>query len=422
MYHLLTNNAAYDDVAAIVKASDFYAVAHRCVFDIVGRLVTTGQVADIVTVAAAARESGVIDDIGGYVYLVELKEQWTTHDAARHAQIVREYAIRRQLIEAARDTEAEAFAGHDDTQTILEAAERRILAVSETGSQGQTVSAEQAGSEAKAVLDDRTERYDRGAPIGVTTGFERFDTATGGFQPGELCVIAARTSVGKTAFSLNITAAACRGDIPVAFASLEQSRTELLLRLWCMTAGIDSWRMRKGGLHATEKQAIAQARRETDAWPLAILDGAGQTMARIAANARRLKRQGKLGLLVIDYLGLVEPEDKRAPRQEQVALITRRAKGLAKDLAVPVLALCQLNREADGERPRLANLRESGAIEQDADTVILLHREGERNPDTVPPEFENILVDVAKQRNGPTCAWNMRYRAAHFRFVDKTEF
>jgi replicative DNA helicase len=253
---------------------------------------------------------------------------------------------------------------------------------------------------------------------GLSTGYIDLDEITAGLQNSELIIIAARPSVGKTAFSLNLVRnMAVEGGVPVFFVSLEQSRIELAERLLCCQSRVDSHKLRKGHLSDDETRKLIEAGGVLRNAKLYIDDTPGQGMLRIAANARRLKLRAGLKLVVIDYLQLIEPDNRRDPRQEQVAQISRRLKFLARELQIPVIALAQVNRSSEDRqdhRPRLADLRESGSIEQDADTVLMLHR-----PDRYDPGQQGVIeVIVAKQRNGPTGEITLSYLKEFMRYED----
>jgi replicative DNA helicase len=253
------------------------------------------------------------------------------------------------------------------------------------------------------------------AVSGIATGYLDLDEKTAGLQNNELVIVAARPSVGKTSFALNLVRNMVLDEKCVFFVSLEQSRTELAERLLCAQGRVDSHRLRKGHLNADEMQRLMDASGQFEKAKLYIDDSPAQGMLRIAANARRLKMRQQLDIVIIDYLQLIEPDSKRDSRQEQVAAISRRLKFLAKELQIPVVALAQLNRSSEdreGHRPRLSDLRESGSLEQDADTVMLLHR-----PDAEPGQQGEVIdVVIAKQRNGPTDTVTLTFLKQFMRF------
>lgn len=401
-------NAAIGDVLLILRVEDFYTDAHQRLFRGMVTLYDAGKPVDLVTLADELKRRGDIEDIGGYAYLAELWDAAPTAANAEHyARIVRDKALLRSLRHATVETTCDLDNPGAQAAEVLEAAERRIFAIAQAAVTGTTFSLPD-------VLRESVERIDAAATqkAAVLTGFLDLDRLTSGLHDGELVVLGARPSVGKTAMGLGIATNAAKSGCPVLFFSLEQSRQELGARVLCSEAKVDSHNVRRGKLSSEEANRITDAQRRLRGAKLFIDDSPGQTMLRIAANARRHRLREGIRLVVIDYLQLIEPEDtRRANRQEQVAAISRRLKGLSRELGIPVIILAQLNREVEhraGERPRLSDLRESGAIEQDGDTVMLLHR--------TEPEGSVIQVIVAKQRNGPTGDVALTYVKPFMRF------
>jgi replicative DNA helicase len=358
-----------------------------------------------------------MDDVGGHGYLAELIDAAPSAAHYRqYADIIRQKAIVRNLIHACTELQAEAFDQSQPPTELLDNAERRILEIAEMGITGDTVTLHDAIHEAWRRLDQRKQRGDHEFS-GIATGYLDLDNLTAGFQNSELIILAARPSVGKTAFALNIARhVVVEEGLPVLFVSLEQARVELAERLLCCQAQVDSHRLRRGHLSSDDETKIMEAGSVLSESKLFIDDTPGQSMLRIAANARRLKKRHDIRLVMIDYLQLIDPDDRRESRQEQVAGISRRLKFLARELKVPVVALAQVNRSSEDRqdhRPRLSDLRESGAIEQDADTVMMLHR-----PDYHEPGQHEGLVEViiAKQRNGPTGEVSLMYVKQFMRF------
>jgi replicative DNA helicase len=259
-----------------------------------------------------------------------------------------------------------------------------------------------------------------GAITGLTSGLFGLDDLTSGFQPSELIVLAARPSMGKTALACNFALNACKSGQGVLIFSLEQSKLELAERLLCIHAKITGHKLRKGELDEFDQSTLYDAAEELRTFPISIDDRAGQTMSQIAAIARREKRRSNVGLVVVDYLQLVEAEDRNLPREQQISSITRRLKFLSKDLNIPVMALAQLNRgveQREDKRPRLSDLRESGAIEQDADIVMFLHRPEAYDPNDRPGEADLI---IAKNRHGPIGTVELVWLREMLRFGDKS--
>lgn len=410
---MLRDNGCIGEVLLTLRETDFYTDAHRRVFAGICTLFDAGKPADLVTVAEWLMQREQFQDIGGGAYLAELWDAApTAANVAYYAGIVREKSIARSLIHATTEILRDAYNPSGPAEDMLEAAERRILDVSELGASGQTVTLGSAISDSFKRLDARMQR---GSDAAVSTGFLDLDKTLCGLQDGELILLAARPSTGKTALGLSIARhAAVRLGFPVLFVSLEQSRTELADRLLCAQASVDSQHVRKGMLTESEMDALVNAAEALQAGGrLHIDDQACQGMTRIGANARRLKARHGIRLLVLDYLQLIEPEDRKAPRHEQLETISRRLKHLARELNIPVLSLAQLNREVEGRpsrRPQLSDLKGSGALEQDADVVMLLHRERECGTTDL------IEVIIAKQRNGPTGIATLAFSKPFVRF------
>jgi replicative DNA helicase len=414
---MLRDNGVVGDVLQVIRAENFYADAHQKIFQAVISLYDKGHPVDLVMLAEILKDQKQLEDIGGYPYLGELWDVApTAANAEYYARIVRDKAIVRNLIHASTEILRDSYEQAQSADELLEGAERKILDIAQLGITGQTFTLQEAIKEAYDRIDTRNQR-DPMSVSGLATGYIDLDDKTAGLQNSELIIVAARPSVGKTAFALNITRhVAVEEAQPVFFVSLEQSRIELAERLLCCQARVDSHKLRKGHLGSDDMQKIIQAGEALRTARLFIDDSPGQGMLRIAANARRLKLRHKIKLVVIDYLQLIEPDNRRDSRQEQVANISRRLKFLARELQIPVMALAQVNRSSEDRqdhRPRLADLRESGSIEQDADTVMLLHR-----PELYEPGQHEGTVEViiGKQRNGPTGEITLTFLKQFMRF------
>jgi replicative DNA helicase len=415
---LLRDNRIIADLVQLLRTEDFYVFAHQKIFEAITALnINQGKPVDPVTLADYLNEKKLVEDVGGYGYLVELWEAAPTGGSAEYyAQIVRQKSIVRHLIHACIDLQKDAYDQSMPAEELLNAAERRILEIAELGITGHTKTLYEALKEAYDRLDARKKRGHQ-EYSGLPTGYVDLDGLTAGLQNSELIIVAARPSVGKTSFALNIVRHIIVDDgKPVLFVSLEQSRVELAERLLCCQAKVDSHKLRKGSLSAEDMEKLLAAGDTLHQSKLYIDDTPGQNMLRIAANARRLKLRHDIRLVVIDYLQLIDPDNRRDSRQEQVAAISRRLKFLARELDIPVIALAQVNRSSEDRqdhRPRLSDLRESGAIEQDADTVMLLHRPEIHEPG----QHEGVVeVIVGKQRNGPTGEVNLTYIKQYMRF------
>jgi replicative DNA helicase len=414
---MLRDNGVIGDVLQILRVDNFYLDAHQKIFQAIIALYDKGHPVDLVMLADLLAQQKQIEDVGGYPYLSEL---WnavaTAANAEYYARIVRDKAIVRNLIHAGTEILRDAYDSVAAADELLEGAERKILDIAQMGITGQTFTLEEALREAYDRIDTR-QQQDQMSISGLPTGFVDLDEKTAGLQNSELIVVAARPSAGKTAFAINIVRhVAVEDNQPVFFVSLEQSRIELAERLLCCQARVDSHKLRKGHLGSDDMDKLIEAGGILKNAKLFIDDTPGQGMLRIAANARRLKLRHKIRLVVIDYLQLIEPDNRRDSRQEQVSQISRRLKFLARELQVPVMALAQVNRSSEDRqdhKPRLADLRESGAIEQDSDTVMLLHR-----PEMYEPgQHEGTTeVIVAKQRNGPTGEITLTFVKQFMRF------
>jgi replicative DNA helicase len=412
---MLRENDLIDDLVLILREEHFYLDAHQTIFRGMVDLKNKNQPADLVTLAHWLQQAKAIENVGGYSYLEELWEAApTTANAEYYARIVRDKGMVRQLIRTTTEVLRDAYEQSMPADELLGQAERKVFEIAEMGVIGEHVTLQQAITEAFKRIDSRSTNS---RPIsGLPTGFLDLDEKTAGFQNSELIIVAARPSVGKTSFALNIVRhMAVDHQIPSLFVSLEQSRIEIADRLLCCHARVDSHNLRKGTLSAEDMGRLTQAASELVTAPLYIDDSPSQSMLRIAANSRRLMRKG-LQIVFVDYLQLIEPDNRKDSRQEQVANISRRLKFLARELKIPVVALAQVNRSSEDRqdhRPRLADLRESGSIEQDADTVMMLHRPELHEPG----QHEGVIeVILAKQRNGPTGQMTLTYLKQFMRF------
>jgi replicative DNA helicase len=416
---MLRDNGVIGDVVQILHPESFYSDAHQKIHHAVNSIYDAGRPVDLVILAEHLKEQKQIEDIGGYAYLAQLWDAApTAANAEYYARIVRDKSIVRNLIHASTEVLRDAYDQASSADEMLESAERKILDIAEMGVTGQTHTLENVLKEAYDRIDMRHQQGHMSIS-GLPTGFHDLDNITAGLQNSELVIIAARPSVGKTAFALNLVRhISVEEGHPAFFVSLEQSRIELAERLLCCQARVNSHKLRTGHPSSEEMQKLIDAGGVLSKAKLFIDDTPGQGMMRIAANARRLKLRHKIKVVVVDYLQLIEPDNRRDSRQEQVAQLSRRLKFLARELQIPVVSLAQVNRGSEDRqdhRPRLADLRESGAIEQDADTVMLLHR-----PELYEPgQHEGILeIIIGKQRNGPTGEVTLAYLKQFMRFED----
>jgi replicative DNA helicase len=419
---VLRDNVVLSDILNIIRPENFYFDAHQKIFQAIIDMYQEGKPVDLVILFEILKARKQIEDVGGAPYLAELWEAApTAANAEYYSRIVRDKAVVRNLIHTNTELLRDAYDGVMSADELLGQAERKILEIAEKGTTGETHTLGQALTEAFDRLDAKAGKGNLSIS-GIPTGYIDLDEMTAGLHNNELVIVAARPSVGKTAFALNIVRhVIVEEKVPVFFVSLEQAKVELAERLLCCQARVDSHKVRKGHLNSDEIQKLIVANDQLRGnakeghVKLFIDDSPSQTMLRIGANARRLKLRHDIRLVVIDYLQLIEPENRRDPRQEQVAQISRRLKFLARELKIPVIALAQVNRASEDRqdhKPRLSDLRESGSIEQDADTCMMLHRPGKFGG-----EEDNMLeVIIAKQRNGPTGDMNLTWISKYMRF------
>ncbi len=402
---ILLNPTVCDEVATIVREEEFFSPANRIIYHHLLEMNATTSGIDLTLLVEQLRSSNQLTEIGGEVYLADLMNSVQVALHAKHyAQIVREKAVRRDIIIAASDVLESVYEPEKTSRELLSQAEEKIFAIGDNRNTNRVHSMDEVMNETLKMIDLRSEN----GVEGVMTGFTDLDRMLYGLHKSELVILAARPSMGKTALAVNIAEhVAVDSKEPVLFVSLEMSRVELATRLVCSRGRIKGDRLRGNFLNAREQRNLSQVASELNQAPMYIDDSPFRTVTEIGAVARRQKRQSGLSLIVIDYLGLIAPDNSLDPRQEQVAKIARRLKGLARELEVPVLCLAQLNRQTEqskDNRPRLSHLRESGAIEQDADVVMFIHRDdyyktAEEAEDR--KTASDAIVIIAKQRNGP---------------------
>jgi len=399
-----------DEVALIIRPEDFYDDVHARIYRQIVAIHDDGRPLELALLQQQLKDAGEYELVGGAAYLLELSHDVATAAHAEHyARIVRDKAVFRALIRAGTDIIQDASDPTVEAREMLGRAEERVFRILDTKGDSQVTSIRDVLNDSLARIDARMQHQH--AFGGIETGYIDFDDLTGGLHDSELVILAARPSMGKTALALNMVehiAIDDRGPArPVLFVSLEMSSMELADRLLCSRARVNGHRLRNGQITAEESRKLVQTAADVSRAPLFIDDSPSRNMTEIAANARRLKRRENLALVVVDYLQLIDPDNSRDPRQEQVARIARRLKGLARELSIPVLCLAQLNRQVEAtrdSRPQLSHLRESGAIEQDADVVMFIHRE--EYYQTTDEDRERVKgqadLMIKKQRNGPT--------------------
>jgi replicative DNA helicase len=417
---MMLSATAIADAAGVVTASDFYKPAHGHVYDAVHTLYASGQPVDSVTVADELRRANLLESIGGPAVLAQIMSSTpATTNASRYAEIVEEYALLRRLIVVAGEIAELGYSVPDDVTKALDRAESLIYEVNEKRVTDTTKKLSQMLS---ANLDRLEQLVERGQSItGTPTGYLDLDELLSGLQPSALIVVGARPAMGKTSFALGMVAhAALEARRPVLFFSLEMSNLELSQRLLCAEAKVDSTRVRNGHLQPDDWKKISSAMGRLGDAPIWIDDNPNLTIMEIRAKARRLKSQvGDLGMIVVDYLQLMTGRSSAENRQVEVAELSRGLKILARELETPVVALSQLSRGLElrsDKRPMLADLRESGSIEQDSDVVMFIFREEIYDPK--PENAGQAEIIVAKHRSGPTGVVPLAFLPQYTRFAN----
>ncbi|RLI50965.1 MAG: replicative DNA helicase [Candidatus Thorarchaeota archaeon] len=401
---ILIDNEALYQVLETIKDEDFYRDTHKKIFRAYLELFEQNQPIDLVTVSEYLQNKGELEEIGGATYLASLVEAIpTASNIAYYAKIVKEKAILRKLIACASEIIEQCLSSTDDVEEILDRSERAIFEVA-----GQRI--QTPYFPLKDIIKDTFETLQsfsqKGNYVtGVPTGFTDFDRLTSGLQPADLIIVAGRPSMGKTAFALNIAAnAAIKHRIPVAVFSLEMSKEQVAIRMLCAEAKVDTQKFRSGFLADHDWQLLTEAATLLSEAPVFIDDTPAISILELRAKARRLKSEHNIGLVIVDYLQLMKGKGRAERREQEISEISRSLKALAKELNVPVVALSQLNRrveEREDKRPRLADLRESGAIEQDADLIVFLYRDEVYNRREDNPNRGIAEVIIGKHRNGP---------------------
>ncbi len=422
---LLLENHAWERVADLINEQDFYRADHRHIWKQIVRLVDENKPADVVTVAEALESLNRLDDVGGLAYLAALAQN--TPSAAnirRYAEIVRERSVLRRLVEVGGEISTAAFNPNGRSAIeILDEAEKKVFDIKEAGAKA-TQGFLPLQPLLKEVVTRIDELYNRDNPsevTGVPTGYGDLDTKTSGLQPGDLIIVAGRPSMGKTAFSLNIAEnVALDSNLPVAVFSMEMGASQLVMRMLGSVGRLDQHKLRTGRITDDDWPRLTHALGSLNEAKMFIDETPGLTAMEVRARARRLARQcegGQLGLIVLDYLQLMSGNGQGENRATEISEISRSLKSLAKELKVPVIALSQLNRSLEqrpNKRPVMSDLRESGAIEQDADVILFIYRDEVYNPDT--PDKGTAEIIIGKQRNGPIGTVRLTFLGEYTRF------
>lgn len=422
---LLLDNAAFEKITDVLVEDDFYRHDHRLIWQHIARLVNLSRPADVITVNESLSSVGKADEVGGLAYLNALAHN--TPSAAnirRYAEIVRERSMLRKLVAVADDIAATALNPQGkEARQLLDEAESRVFKIAQEGARNT-----QGFQEIQPLLSQVVERIDElyhregdSDVTGIPTGFVDLDRMTSGLQPGDLVIVAGRPSMGKTSFSMNIAEyAAIDHGLPVAVFSMEMGAVQLAMRMLGSVGMLDQHRMRTGKLRADDWPRVTHAVQKMQDAQIYIDETPGLTAIELRARARRLARQcGKLGLIVIDYIQLMSANGAGENRATEISEISRSLKSLAKELECPVIALSQLNRSLEqrpNKRPIMSDLRESGAIEQDADVILFIYRDEVYNPDS--PDKGTAEIIIGKQRNGPIGTVRLTFQGESTRFLN----
>jgi replicative DNA helicase len=401
---ILIENEALHKVMEILTVDDFYRDAHQMIFNAMLDLLERGEPADLITLMNELRKLNQLDSIGGASYLASLTDSVpTAANIEYYAKIVKEKAILRKLIQTSTEIITKSYEDREDVEELLDEAEQSIFEISENR-------VKPSFYPIKKIVKDSFEIFQRlyekkELVTGIPSGFKELDRMTAGFQPSDLIIVAGRPSMGKTAFCVNLAQyAAIENKIPIAIFSLEMSKEQLVIRMFCSEAHVEGNRLRTGFLNESDWPKLTIAAGNLSEAPIFIDDSPALSVLELRAKARRLKGEHGLGMLIVDYLQLMRGRMKVESRQQEISEISRSLKALAKELNIPVIAVSQLSRKTEertGNRPQLSDLRESGAIEQDADLILFLYRDEVYNRDPDNPNRGKAEIIIGKQRNGP---------------------
>ncbi len=419
---ILLDNEAINVALELISEEDFYRAAHRAIFRGMTELVDKREPIDVVTLSQQLRELGLLDEAGGIEYISRLAGSVpSAANVAYYAKMVKELALRRRIIHEATAIVSEAFDSKGDVEEFLDSVENRILRASDFRI---SPSFSRIGEVVKESIQHVEKLYDKKELVtGVPSGFMALDRLTAGFQPSDLVIIAARPSMGKTALAMGIAQyAAIEKNRAVAVFSLEMSKHQLVLRMLCSEARVDGTKVRTGHLGERDFPTLVEAASRIAEAPIYIDDTPALTITEVRAKARRLNRETPLSLIVVDYLQLLRSPAYSQSREQEIADISRSLKALAKELQLPVVALSQLNRSVESrtdKRPLLSDLRESGAIEQDADVIAFIYRDDFYNRDSEEKGIAELLI--SKQRNGPIGMVKLAFSSELTRFDNLAE-
>jgi replicative DNA helicase len=422
---LLLDSSAWDNVADAVRSDDFYRPDHRIIFDAIGQLATQGKPCDAVTVSEQLERTGQLEASGGLAYLATLaRDTPTAANVRAYADIVRERSLLRQLLNAGTEIAASVFNNEGETaRELVDSAEGRVFAIAEQGTRGRSEGAVSVSSMMQGLIDKIDDWHNNPDGLrGLPTGFDEFDRKTGGLRAGDLVVVAGRPSMGKTTFAVNMAEyAALKSGVKasVAIFSMEMPSEQLMTRMLSSIGRVSLSHIRSGKISDEDWPRITGAAGQLGEAKIFIDETPGLTPTELRARARRVSREHGLGLVVVDYLQLMQVPGTKENRATEIAEISRGLKALAKELKVPVIALSQLNRGVEqrvDKKPVMSDLRESGAIEQDADMILLIYREEVYDKNTTKKGIAEI--DLAKHRNGETGTFLLTFQGQYSRFIN----
>ncbi|GAB4262271.1 replicative DNA helicase [Thermincola ferriacetica] len=417
---MLIDKESIIKVSEILRPEDFYRDAHKHIYEAMLDLSERNEAVDLITLTEELRQRGFLDQVGGAAYVAGLATMVpTAANVEYYARIVEEKALLRNLINVATRIVALGYESDEEPTELIDTAEKMIFELSQR-------KAREGFSPLKNILMQTFDRIEdlynnKGQITGVPSGFVDLDRLTSGFQPSDLIIVAARPSMGKTAFCLNIAQhAAVRSQVPVAIFSLEMSKEQLVQRILCSQAMVDQQKIRTGNLEEEDWKKLTKAAGPLSQAPIYIDDTPGLSVSEMRAKARRLKAEKGLGLIVIDYLQLMSASSRRSEnRQQEISEISRSLKLLARELQAPVIALSQLSRAVEqrqDKRPMMSDLRESGSLEQDADLVMFIYRDDYYNPESEKRGISELII--AKQRNGPVGTVELGFLKEFTKFVN----
>ena len=403
-----------------INSSDFYEQQHGILFDTMLDLHNEGKPVDLVTLQNRLKEKDVPPQISSLEFIRDLVSSVpTSANVKYYAQIVKDKAVLRRLIKVAEETANDCYLDKENLDTILEKTEKEVFNISQNRGSKEFTSIREVVL--RSIDSIEAASKNKGSVTGIATGFYDLDYKTAGFQPSDLILIAARPSMGKTAFALNIAEyVALRSNITTAIFSLEMSQDQLAKRILAMNSRVDSQNIRTGNLSADEWASLMESARVIGGSNLVIDDTSSISVSELRSKCRKLKLERNLGLVVIDYLQLMSGGKRAESRQQEISEISRSLKALAREINVPVVALSQLSRAVEqrpDKRPMLSDLRESGAIEQDADVVMFIYRDEYYNLDSEEPGVTEIII--GKQRNGPTGTIKLAWQAQYMKFANR---